>query len=97
VVAARSGIAAVKVDLAGIRAIATDTAGTQWIARMTGPTVATFEALPAGTYTLELDLSGIEEPLITRGALPLLQVSSSAPTVVTVVLDPRPLRIWRAD
>jgi hypothetical protein len=96
VVAPRSGVANVKVDLGGIRATVTDAAGRKWVARMTGPAVATFESLPAGTYTLELDLSGIAEPLIARGTLPLLQVSSSAPTVVTVVLDPRPLRIWRA-
>ena len=97
VVAARSGIAKVKVDLGGIRATATDTAGRKWTARMTGPNVATFEALPIGTYNVELDLSAIGEPLIARGTLPSLEVSSSASTFITVVLDPRPLRIWRAD
>jgi hypothetical protein len=96
-VAPRSAIEAVEVDLSGMRAIARDAAGREWVARMTGPSVASFDGLPPGSYTLELDLSAIGEPLVPRIPLPILRVTPFEPSLVTVVLDPRPLRIWRAE
>jgi hypothetical protein len=96
-VASRSDIEAVKIDLSGMRAVARDSAGREWVARMSGATVASFDALPPGTYTLELDLSGIAEPLVPRVPLPVLHVTPFEPSYVTVVLDPRPLRMWRAS
>jgi hypothetical protein len=96
-VAPGSSIEAVEVDLSGIRAVARDASGREWVARMTGPTVASFEALPPGNYTLELDVSGITEPLVPRLPLPSLIVTPFEPSFVTIVLDPRPLRIWRAE
>jgi hypothetical protein len=96
-VALRSSLEVVQVDLSEINAIARDASGREWVARMTAPTVASFEALPPGTYTLELDVSALAEPLVPRLPLPSLIVTASEPSFVTIVLDPRPLRIWRAD
>jgi len=86
-----------EVDLSEIRAIARDASGREWVARMTAPTVATFESLPPGTYTLEIDVSALTETLIPRFPLPVLRVSATAPSFVTVILDPRALRIWKAE
>ncbi len=96
-VAPRSAIDAVEVDLSELRAIARDASGREWVGRMTAPTVAVFDGLPPGSYTLELDLTGVAEPLIPRVPLPLLRVTPFEPSFVTVILDPRPLRIWRAE
>jgi hypothetical protein len=94
VVAPRSGISAVQVDLSKAQVIARDSVGREWTARMTGPTTATFEALPVGTYTLEFDLSELSEPLVARAPVPLLIVSGKESRSITVTLDPRPIRMW---
>jgi hypothetical protein len=96
-VAPRSSIEAVQVDLSGIRAIARDSSGREWVARMTAPLVASFESLPPGNYTIELDVSAVAEPLVPRLPLPSLIVTPFEASFVTIVLDPRPLRMWRAD
>ena len=93
VVAARSGIGVV-VDLSKAQVIARDSAGREWAAKMSGPTTATFEALPVGTYTLEFDLSELSEPLVPRAPLPPLVVSGNESKSITVTLDPRPIRMW---
>jgi hypothetical protein len=97
VVALRSGISEVQVDLAKTHVIARDSAGREWSARMTGPTTATFESLPVGTYTLEFDLSELTEPLVPRAPVPLLVVSGKDSKSITVTLDPRPIRIWKGS
>jgi hypothetical protein len=97
VVAPRSGISEVQVDLAKAHVIARDSAGREWAARMTGPTTATFESLPVGTYTLEFDLSELTEPLVPRAPVSLLLVSGKDSKSITVILDPRPIRIFRAS
>jgi hypothetical protein len=97
VVAPRSGISEVQVDLAKTHVIARDSAGREWMARMTGPTTATFESLPVGTYTLEFDLSELTEPLVPRAPVPMLVVTGKDAKSITVTLDPRPLRIWKAQ
>jgi hypothetical protein len=94
VVAPRSGIAVVEVDLQKALVIARDAAGREWSARMTGPATATFDALPVGTYTLDFDLSQLTEPLVPRGEVPLLVVDGKVSTSFTITLDPRPIRIW---
>ena len=96
VVAPRSGISEVQIDLGKAHVLARDSAGREWAARMTGPTTATFESLPVNTYTLEFDLSELTEPLVPRAPLPLLVVSGKDSKSITVTLDPRPIRIWRA-
>ena len=94
VVAPRSGISEVKVDLAKAHLLARDSAGREWAARMTGPSTATFESLPVGTYTLEFDLSELSEPLVPRAPVPLLIVNGKDSKSLSITLDPRPIRMW---
>jgi hypothetical protein len=93
-VAPRSGISAVQVDLSRAHVIARDSAGREWAALMTGPTTATFQSLPVGTYTLEFDLSELTEPLVPRAPVPLLMVTGKDSKSITITLDPRPIRMW---
>jgi hypothetical protein len=97
VVALRSGVSAVAVDLSKAHVIARDSAGREWAAAMTGPTTATFESLPVGTYKLDFDLSELSEPLVPRAPLPLLIVSGKDSKSITVTLDPRPIRMWNGS
>ena len=96
VVAPRSGISDVQVDLTKAHVLARDSAGREWGAKMTGPTTATFESLPVGTYTLEFDLSELSEPLVPRAPIPLLVVSGKDSKSITITLDPRPIRMWKS-
>jgi len=97
IVAPRSGISAVQIDLSKAHVIARDSAGREWGARMTGPTTATFEALPVGTYTLVFDLSELTEPLVPRAPVLPLVVSGKESKSITVTLDPRPIRMWNGS
>jgi hypothetical protein len=94
VVAPRSGISAVEVDLTKALVIARDAAGREWSARMTGPSTATFDALPVGVYTLDFDLTQLGEPLAPRGEVPPLVVDGKESRSLTITLDPRPIRMW---
>jgi hypothetical protein len=93
-VAPRSGIAAVQIDLSKARVIARDSAGREWVAAMTGPTTATFQSLPVGTYKLDFDLSDLSEPLVPRAPIPALLIAGKESKSITVTLDPRPIRMW---
>jgi hypothetical protein len=64
---------------------------------MTGPTTATFESLPVGTYTLDFDLSELSEPLVARTPVPILVVTGKESRSITVTLDPRPIRMWNGS
>jgi len=97
VVAPRSGISPVQVDLSKAHIIARDSVGAEWAAIMTGPTTATFQALPVGTYKLEFDLSELSEPLVPRGPVPLLIVTGKDSKSITITLDPRPIRMWNGS
>ncbi|MEO8908946.1 MAG: NEW3 domain-containing protein [Gemmatimonadaceae bacterium] len=97
VVAPRSGISDVQIDLAKAHVLARDSVGREWAARMTGPSTATFEALPVGTYSLEFDLSELTEPLVPRTPVPVLRVSGKDSKSITVTLDPRPIRMWNGS
>jgi hypothetical protein len=97
VVASRSGISDVQVDLGKAHVIARDSAGREWAAIITGPTTATFQSLPLGTYKLEFDLSELSEPLVARGPVPLLIVSGKDSKSITITLDPRPIRMWNGS
>ena len=94
VVAPRSGISAVQVDLTRAHVIARDSTGREWTAIMTGPTTATFQSLPVGSYKLEFDLSELSEPLVPHMPVPLLIVTGKESKSVVVTLDPRPIRMW---
>ena len=96
-VAARSGIAVVQVDLSKAHVIARDSSGREWVAIMTGPTTATFQSLPVGTYKLEFDLSELTEPLVARSPVPQLIVSGKDSKSITITLDPRPIRMWKGS
>jgi len=97
VIAPRSGIAAVEVDLSNAHIIARDSSGREWVAMMTGPTTATFQSLPVGTYTLQFDLSELSEPLVPRAPVPTLVVTGKDSKSITVTLDPRPIRMFNAN
>ena len=97
VVAPRSGISMVQVDLSKAHVIARDSSGREWAAIMTGPTTATFQSLPVGTYKLDFDLSELSEPLVPRTPVPLLIVSGKESKSITVTLDPRPIRMWNGS
>jgi hypothetical protein len=97
VVARRSGISTVQVDLSRAHVIARDSAGREWAAIMTGPTTATFQSLPVGAYKLDFDLSELSEPLVPRAPVPLLLVTGKESKSVTVTLDPRPIRMWNGS
>ncbi|HKN59325.1 MAG TPA: hypothetical protein VJV97_10760 [Gemmatimonadaceae bacterium] len=97
VVAPRSGISDVKVDLSKAHVIARDSAGREWGAVMTGPTTATFQSLPVGTYKLEFDLSELTEPLVPRAPIPQLIVTGKDSKSITITLDPRPIRMWNGS
>jgi hypothetical protein len=97
IVAPRSGLSAVVVDLSKAHVIARDSAGREWVASMTGPTTATFQSLPVGSYKLDFDLSELSEPLVPRAPLPLLVVSGKESKTIIVTLDPRPIRMWNGS
>ena len=97
VVALRSGISDVQVDLSKAHILARDSTGREWAARMTGPTTATFESLPVGNYKLDFDLSELSEPLVARAPVPVLVVSGKESRSITVTLDPRPIRMWNGS
>jgi hypothetical protein len=82
------------VDLAPARVLARDGEGHQWVARMSGPTTATFDALPVGEYEITFDLSDLSEPLTPHDQAPRLRVVSDSRTTITVQLEPRPLKLW---
>jgi hypothetical protein len=82
------------VDLSKAHVIARDSVGADWSAIMTGPTTATFQSLPTGTYKLEFDLSELSEPLVPRGPIPMLIVTGKDSKSITITLDPRPIRMW---
>ena len=97
VVAPRVGFAPLQLDLTKARVIARDSAGREWIGVMTGPTTATFQSLPVGTYKLDFDLSEISEPLVPRAPVPVLVVTGQDSKSVIVTLDPRPVRMWNGS
>jgi hypothetical protein len=97
VVAPRSGISAVQVDLSKAHVIAKDGANREWAAVMTGPTTATFQSLPVGTYKLDFDLSELSEPLVPRTPIPELLVTGKDSKSITITLDPRPIRMWNGS
>jgi hypothetical protein len=97
IVAPRSGISQVQVDLSKAHIVARDSVGGEWAAIMSGPTTATFQALPMGTYKLEFDLSDLSEPLVPRGPIPLLIVTGKDSKSITITLDPRPIRMWNGS
>ena len=42
-------------------------------------------------------MSELSEPLVPRGAVPLLIVSGKDSKSITITLDPRPIRMWNGS
>jgi hypothetical protein len=84
----------VKTDtLAPAVVVARHESGRIWVARRSGADSATFDALPPGRYTLQLDLTAVAVPLAVVGPLPSFEVGSARPGEIRIVLMPRQLRI----
>jgi hypothetical protein len=80
-------------ELARITVTARDSKGRQWISRRTSDSTLAFDALPPGTYTVELDLSAASEPLRLAGASPTIVVESGRATPpLRISLSGRQLR-----
>jgi hypothetical protein len=84
--------------LAPAAVLARDGHGRVWVARRDGADDAFFDALPAGRYTLELDLLEVKEPLRVVGALPSFTVGVGKQAEPIVVrLRPREMQIRQLD
>jgi hypothetical protein len=72
--------------------IARDTANQPWLARDLGAGELIFDALPPGRYTVDVDASGIDEPLSMKGR-PDFVVGEGSAKDLRVVLTGRTLRV----
>jgi hypothetical protein len=80
-------------ELARITVTARDSKGRQWISRRTSDSTLAFDALPPGTYTVEVDASAASEPLRLAGASPPIVVESGRTTPpLRISLSGRQLR-----
>jgi hypothetical protein len=84
--------------LADVAVRAVDALGRRHVARVLAPGVARFDALPAGTYQLEVDATAASEPLVVQGGTPVFTVvGAGTPQVVTVIVGPRRVRLLRGQ
>ena len=72
-------------ELAQVQVIARDSLGQPWMARSASPAFAVFDALPPGRYVVEVDASGIAEPLRLVTADPIIFIGENR--------SPAPLRL----
>jgi len=72
-----------------------DSAGREWIAQSDGLARATFDALPAGRYTLDVDIPNSSEPLLVDSIPAIVIGSAPGRQHVTVLARTRPIRIFR--
>jgi hypothetical protein len=80
-------------DLEKVALVARDSTGRAWVARRPSSGIAVFDALPPGTYAVDVDASESTEPIRLDGESPVLRVGvgqSTAP--ISIMLRPRPLR-----
>jgi hypothetical protein len=83
-------------SLAEVTVRAIDAFGRRHLARLVSPGVLRFDALPAGTYQLEVDATAANEPLVVQGGTPLLHViGDGRAQVVTIPVGPRAVRLFR--
>lgn len=84
-----------QVDLTGSVIRVRDQSGSYWSARADSTGLAVFHALPPGQYTLELDLTGLSEPLRPREVPPPFVVAPGHPVSrIVVPVYPRPVRLF---
>jgi len=95
VAAADSNGRTAQVEFTGVQLRAVDTAGNVWMARADSAGRAHFSALPPGRYQLEIDLSGLREPVRLRDRVPgfLVEPGRAVP-LLTVPVYPRPIRLF---
>jgi len=79
------------VDVSQAIVVARDAAGREWIARRNGAETAIFDALPAGSYTLDFNFATSGEPLRPDRAY-TVDVHGNGSQNVTVRVQGRPLR-----
>jgi hypothetical protein len=83
------------VDLRPADVRVVDQAGKVWVARSDSLGRARFDALPPGTYRIELDLSGVREPVRAPATLPVFTVEPGHPVAPIVIpVLPRPVRMF---
>jgi hypothetical protein len=80
------------IDLSSVMVLARDESGRAWVARRTTADGAVFEALPAGSYEIELDFTALTEPLRIDGVAPRVIVTRATVTRVIIPIAGRPLR-----
>lgn len=97
----RSGDDLVRADSTALSVVivqARDEGGKVWVARRTSAVVAIFDALPAGRYTVQVDVSDVQEKLETRQAQLAFTVGGAASIPhLRIVLYARPVRVNRLD
>jgi hypothetical protein len=82
--------------LGAVSVHAVDVRGGRHLARAVVGGVARFDALPSGTYRLEIDASAAAEPLAVQGGTPTFTVSGDVGRqVVRVMLGARRVRMFR--
>lgn len=72
-----------------------DSTGREWIAQSDPLARATFDALPAGRYTLLVDLGNSSEPLLVDSIPAIVIGGTPGRQHVTVLARTRPVRIFR--
>jgi hypothetical protein len=83
------------VRLGLVTVILTDSTGQSWVARATDGRSATFDALPAGSYRIDVDVSRASEPLLVDPIAPI-HVSVGGGTIrIIATVRPRPVRVQR--
>jgi hypothetical protein len=72
-----------------------DSTGREWIAQSDALSRATFDALPTGRYTLDVDLANSSEPLLIDSIPSIVIGTKPGRQHVTVLARTRPIRIFR--
>lgn len=80
------------VNLTNVVVMARDEFGRSWIARRTSSETAVFEALPVGSYEIDLDFAALAEPLRIDGPTPRVAVTRETSTRIVIAVAGRPLR-----
>ncbi len=84
------------VDFAGVPVQAVDTAGNPWLTRADAKGRAHLSALPPGHYELEINFSGLREPVRLREAASGFTVEpGKIVPVITVPVFARPIRLFQ--
>jgi len=83
-----------KVDFHSALVRARDARGDLWTAQLDSAGLATFHALPPGRYELDIDLTGLSEPLLPRGPIPgfTVEIGGTAPRL-KIPVYPRRIRM----